>query len=394
MGTLAGAVLNYTYQRLMAGMLGSSDYGELVAIISLLVVLSVPASVVQTLAIRRSGEITCVEGRIGSRVFLEWLLKKIWPIGLIMAVLVAVFAHPLANFLRLDSSAPILFMIIPVGLGLMTPAVRGVLQGEKEFLWQSGSSLIEGLTKVAFGVLLVYMGYRLYGALGALVISVILTLGFTLIPYRRRPKGEVKTDYTIPWREYLELGVVFLVLNVLFTADILLVKNRFSADLAGQYSAVSQVAKYLFYFSSPAIGAMFPLAAERRSKGQSSLPIFSASLAMIFGLSFLGVIIFFAAPELIMKILFGAAYTSMSSILPKTGIMVGLYGMLFLITQYQLIRRRNNFVWLLLIALPLLFWVWQRPGDINNVINHLIIILLTMNGVLALFGLIDRRRQK
>lgn len=395
LGTFFGAVFNFLFQKTMSGLLSPKEYGELTALLSILVILSVPAAAIQTVATRRAGEILATGSKAAARALTKVMLSKLWPLAVVLGGLVAVFSVPLANFFKFDSVVPIIFAIPIAILGIISPAIRGALQGGKEFRWYSISVTVEAIAKWILSFGFVLSGFALFGSLTGIVLSSIVGIIFSVIPYRRWPKEDGLTkSITIPFTEYIETLAVVFILNLLFSIDVLIIKQSSPTLVAGSYAAVSTIAKYLFYFSTPAAGAMFPLAAEKRIHGISSLPIFTAALAMISSISIIGTILFFIAPGLVVSLLADSKYGELAWLLPRLGIMMTVYGILFLLVQYFLIRRMKGFTWILLLSLPALAVIWLNSPDPGRVVFSLTITFTGMALLLIFWGVFDKMRQR
>ncbi len=393
-GTLIGAVANYLFQRLMANHLGSEPYGELVALLNLLILFTIPASVIQLVANRRAGEIMQEHGLAGIRELSLWLLQKLWPIGLGLTALIVVAAPWFAGYLNLPSALPVMALAPTVLLGLALPVFRGALQGSQRFWLFAWSTTSEGIVRLLAGIVSIALGYALFGAIAAVIVGMALALIFSFLPLHFQPSDTPKAlKLHIPWTEYATVAVILFVTSFYLSADVLFVKHYLPA-LAGQYAAVSTVAKYLFYFSSPVISVMFPLITAERIRGGRSLPLLfgTACLLLVGGLIVLT--IFWRYPEPLLKLLFGQAYVSQASLLPLTGLMVLCYEMLFLLAQYFLAMRRTMVIpWLLLGFLVYILTVMFSHGSLVGLISGITGALALATLFLLAYGGITKRSQ-
>src|SRR6185369_12048674 len=80
---------------------------------------------------------------------------------------------PLSHILKLPTPALVLILSIGIGFSIPMGVKRGGLQGLTQFGSLSRNFITESLAKLALGLLLVGLGYGVYGAVGAISASVI-----------------------------------------------------------------------------------------------------------------------------------------------------------------------------------------------------------------------------
>ena len=89
-------------------------------------------------------------------------------------------AIPLAILLKIEY--PLLALTgLMILLFLIVPANRGMLQGKKRFKSLGFNMISEALTKLALAIFFVYIGWRVYGAIIATVLGVLISLLFSFL---------------------------------------------------------------------------------------------------------------------------------------------------------------------------------------------------------------------
>ena len=107
----------------------------------------------------------------------------------------------------------------------------------------------------AFGILLlVYLGYSIYGALVGNFLCSFVALLFGLFITRLPEERNLEINW--PWKSFVAQNVFYFVaLNMLFAVDVWFVKYFLTDNAVGQYISAANIAK-LIYFLSIAISAV------------------------------------------------------------------------------------------------------------------------------------------
>jgi O-antigen/teichoic acid export membrane protein len=235
-----------------------------------MIALSRPVSIVSW-AIARIG----VTGRTAGIDF-EKVKKYSVRLGLTIACVIALipilFSPLLSKFLKTGH----VFFFLPIALTLflwsLTAILRGLFTSIESFGILSYAGGIELLIRALCGVILVFLGFQVFGALvssalGALSIFFLLLRKRNLLPeaYNRRKQQNTSGEgfgsitskvffITVPTGFFLEL-------------DLLLAKRFFSPEEAGIYAAATLIGKGLLMFSIVASTVIYPrLVEEKLSK--------------------------------------------------------------------------------------------------------------------------------
>jgi O-antigen/teichoic acid export membrane protein len=235
-----------------------------------MIALSRPVSIVSW-AIARIG----VTGRTAGIDF-EKVKKYSVRLGLTIACVIALipilFSPLLSKFLKTGH----VFFFLPIALTLflwsLTAILRGLFTSIESFGILSYAGGIELLIRALCGVILVFLGFQVFGALvssalGALSVFFLLLRKKSLLPeaYNRRKQQNTSGEgfgsitskvffITVPTGFFLEL-------------DLLLAKRFFSPEEAGIYAAATLIGKGLLMFSIVASTVIYPrLVEEKLSK--------------------------------------------------------------------------------------------------------------------------------
>lgn len=339
-GTMAGNVLNVGYTFLMARLLGQEAYASLVAIISLLVILSLPSGTIQTVVARfvAVAENERDPGRLAGIV--RGLAKVLLPAAAIVTVALALLARPLSAFLQITDTTPLLVLAPLFGLSLLLPLFRGALQGVRQFGLLASLGLLDVSFKLFLGVALAWYGFGVTGALLAMLVGAVVGLALSVLPLWSRvwrtpveqhaveavPAGALTDLWQASLPTLGTLGGLFSMV----TLDAVLVKHYFPAETAGAFAALAITGRSLYWAAGAVSMALLPLVSkgnaqrdgEAQAGGTSAAHrrTFWWSMALTAALCLMGEAAFVVAPHLVLGLLFGSKYDSAADLLPLYGL--------------------------------------------------------------------------
>ena len=179
----------------------------------------------------------------------------------LLAPLLAGYLNDLriTNYLRLAAAITLSYSFYAV--------FTGYFNGRRRFLAQAALDAAYSTMKVAFIVLLVWMGYGVWGGVGgfALAAACALTLS-ALVAGGERGSGPVRPRELFTFQAYLLVST--LVVNLLQRADLILVKALSSSDAAlasenaGYYSAAVSLAGLTYQIVISVTFVVFPLVSQ------------------------------------------------------------------------------------------------------------------------------------
>jgi O-antigen/teichoic acid export membrane protein len=354
--TLAAMVatvsLTYLFQAVMARQLSTREYGELSVIVATLNVVTIPifglsTAITRDVAARRAGH----SEPVGNFLRLYSVRVGSVTVAVIAGVL---FSSPwLVSFLQLSSPIPLVYLALLVTLTNALGVGRSAMLGLHLFGSLAVNQVAEALIRLVSGTALAAAG--LVGAAGFAGYSIgqtaALLLMVHLAPWLRRPRLMATTvgqpcdlaitaeeatlhnrDRDISWAATIVAGTSIVLLNF----DLIVVKHFLPPEQAGQYAAISVLAKALFVVTNAFDLVLFPSAAAARARGvdesahlRRALWSIGAIVIPILGVYWLG-----AAP--LVSLLFGPRYLGVASLLATYALAVSLLGIATLFARYRL----------------------------------------------------------
>ena len=336
-GSMGINVVNYVYHLLMGRILGPVDYGVLASIFSLLYIISiVPQSASVTIVKFISSAKSDAERNHVSYEVIRFVRK----IAFWGSVVIVIASPIVSNFLNLPSVIPVILVAPVFYYSIITTVNQAILQGVLSFLGVVSANAISSIGKLLIGLLLIYLGFNVSGAIFAVGLGVWFAYISSNVFLKNKvtPSSEVKSTFHLT-KFFAYSGPVLLqafAFTSLFTIDLIIVKHFFSAYDAGVYAALSTLGKIIFFASSPIASVMFPIVARRHSNGESSRDILFASLLLTGIASGVFVAIYYYLPNLTITMLYGSKYTGAESALPWMGLFIAIYGFCQLLVNYFL----------------------------------------------------------
>ncbi len=298
--------------------LGPPLYAEFSVVHALLLALSRPLSIL-------SGVITrvAVTGRFNGVDFKDtkdFCMK----LGVILALAVGFGSAILSPFFKMFLKIDNILLFLPLAVTLLllglTAVWRGLFASIESFAIVSYSSIAELFLRGVSGIILVFLGFKVFGALSGSALGVVAA--FCLLYSRRK---QISKSYNERKQETLSNSkfgsisakVFFIAIPAGFflELDLLLSKRFFSPHDAGIYAAAALIGKGLLIFTTVASAVVYPRLVEERLSKRGLLAFFwGIAITLIF------FILGYAALKLIGKpivsLLFGDKYVGVAELVP------------------------------------------------------------------------------
>ena len=329
-------IVNYIFQLSMARMLGPVDYGMFAVLTNFVYIFSVPTLSIQTVVSKNITKYTGNNEKEKIRGFFIGMVKKSILLSSIFFIVFVIMSFFLSPILKIP-----LWLLILTGTFLfgsfIYPIALGVLQGLKRFNSYGWNYIFASAIKLIVAVILVYLGLRVYGAIGGFIVSV--TIPFIIaIPTIRKIIGTKSSQekVVVYSRDSIITFFAILIIVFIYSADVIFVRIFFAPEVVGRYAVISMIGKMILFAAMAVGSAMFPITSERHNSGDKTQSIFKkAILATIFICSF-SILIFALFPDLVIKILFGNQYLELTKILIYVGIAFSFIALLNLFLLYKI----------------------------------------------------------
>ena len=385
-------LFNFIFHFIMARMLDPTMYGILAVLMSFVFIYAIPAEAIQTVISKHATRFNIKKEYGKTKDLLIVSLKK----GLIIASILFVLFNIVYYFLfakPLDIDFSLLFISsIMIFSFFLFPVVRGILQGEKRFYALGNNMVLESVLKLIIAVVLVWLGFGVYGAITGVVLAFVLffILSFLFIKNtltaKRKSSGVEKV-----FRSNLPILIIVSGIVLFYSLDIILAKMIFPADVAGKYAVLSMIGKMIFFGTYAISKAMFPISVQRNEEKKNSNDLLKKSGLLVFGAVVFALIVIGLFPKLIISILFGSQYIDLSKYLIYVS---GSFGILSLTNLFLLYGLSKNTI-KTFESLSIVLFILAEAILLLTIGNTLIkftTIFITINFAMLLWSVIIARR--
>ena len=344
-GSLISNILAFLFNLFLARSITAVDYGIYASLISAIILVGIPAQSVITVIVRFATNYLS-SGQTDKAVK---LYKTTFGFTLVIAVLLififTVFSLPIKNFLHIDNILLVILSGVIVAVSYLGIANTAFLQSLFKFTFMSITLVIGGVVKLLVGVLLIILGFKVFGGLFAIFATYLVSLILGFIPLKF-VFTKTKANVSISIREIiiyaLPTGITIFALTSLTSIDIILVKHFFSSSSAGLYAGVSLIGKAIFYFTGPITMVMFPLLVKRHTKGENFNNLFYLTIVLVSISSIAITVFYFIFPRFIISLFLGGKeYLNASSYLGLFGVFITLFSILNVFISFFLSLKKT-----------------------------------------------------
>ena len=318
---LFGALLlantsSYVFYAWAGRVLPVVDYGVLMSLLSLMLVVTAPAMVAQNSLsklvadVAAAGHPAVVAGLSRStELFAAVVAATVLVAGLLLRGPIGELVH---------TSDPLLTPLIAAAAAgaIVVPLQRGVFQGASQFDELAFSMLIESFVRVATVVPLAQIaGVR--GALGAMALSLVAPAIASAVrarviwPHAKLVGPNLRSAFLAA----LKTGTGFLALTTMLYFDVILVRHYFDSYAAGLYSEASLVGRAIYTGVAFVPMLVIPKVVSRRASGASISPVVLLAVIVIGVVALCAITVVAIDPERILLILGGPAFRPAASYL-------------------------------------------------------------------------------
>lgn len=335
LGTNGANAINYIYHMVMGRILGPSDYGVLAALISLITILSI---LPQSFSLVIVKFVSAAKNKENIKALYNFLNKKIYFFSLGLSLTILIFSSYVSTFLNIKETL-IYLAVISFFFFIPSAFYRSILQGTLNFKDLVVSIFSDTLTKLILGLVLVLMGFEVFGAMVGLVLAVLTgwALAYYFIKDIRKIRNSSESFNIKPIISYsVPVFLQFITLTSFYSSDLLLVKHFFNNFEAGIYAAVSSLGKIIFFAAAPVTSVMFPIISMKNSKNEKFMKIFFLTILITFGISLVILVIYYLFPSLAIALLYGKAYIKGTTILFPYALFITILSLAWVIINFNL----------------------------------------------------------
>jgi len=346
--TLLAGGLDYVTQ-VVVGRLLADEIAVFLAVTAVLQVVVHSTNVIRNVVAYYSAELAAqpqANARIGA--FLRgrgrWALR--W--GVVALLLMLLISPVLRWLLRVDTLSPLWAAALAVLLLFVRPVTDGALQGTQHF-WGLGTvQVTQALLRLLLAPLLIWLGWRSFGAVLSLPLAMaggLLLALWWLRPYLQ-PVPSISNVPRISWRYSAATLVGLLAFALMINLDAMMVQARFTAVVANNYGPVITLGKMNLFVPLGLGLVFFPKATQRHANGQDARPVLLLTMlvALLPGLAL--TLLYFLYPDTIVALVFGVGrYANPGPVLGLVGAATTLFAGVNIWLNYALSLERGGYVY-------------------------------------------------
>lgn len=379
--TMIGNIASYFFQFFMSRKLSIEDFGVFNSLMSLFIITAVPIGTLLTIIARYTSQFKAKGEYEKIHIMYKSAGSRIALIGIICVIAFIFLSGNIMVFLNLSARAPIVIIGLMLAVNFILTLNLGVLQGLQRFWFLGVNMGLNGVIRLILGIVFVYLGFKVNGALGATLLAGAVVFMITVVPLRKFLLNPAKcniingSSYKDVFSESMPVMLTYLSFAILTNIDLILVKHFFTPEDAGNYAAVAILGRTVLYLPGAIAIAMFPMVAENHTLNKKSHSLLKNALLFSAVLSGMGMALFIVIPEFILTISMGGKYAPVSNLLRLFGIAMFPFSMMNIMINFNLARRRVKFLYTLIFACALQIML------ISLFHSTLVEVLLIMMGV-------------
>lgn len=383
----------FIYHFLSGRLLGKVQYGELATAITILGFFAIVQMALGLTIVKFISE--CKQEKDKSN-FIKWILYFSFWVGLLISLGFMLLAPFLADFLNFSQISTLILLGPILFFYLLATVARSALQGLLKFDKYIFSFLTESVSKIILSILLISLGFALFGVMLALLLGIVLSLiiaFFYLRVYLNGKMGE-KPNFSSLFKYSSATLLQGLALTSMYSIDLILVKHFFSSSDAGIYASLAILGRVVFFGASPISNVMFPIVAKRKFENKNYLEIFYTSLGLIITFSVVLVAFYFFFPQIAITVLFGKEFLDGAPFLWLYGLFMSLLAIAMFLTQFYLSIGKTKMVVLFLITafLQMILITVYHP-DILGVIKMSVLSAALLDVILFVYFLMIKNEK-
>jgi len=310
LASTVGNVFNLLYQLLIAHRLSPVDFAAFNSLLSIFLVISTPLATVQTATSKYVAEFNALSQSDKTRSLLSVLFKRSLLFAILSFIIFLFASFYILDSLKISHMSSGYILAVMIASAWIAPVLSGGLQGLELFKWLSGIGILVGLFKLGITVFFLQIGWGFSGALGAFLLSVLLTIFLSYPPLRhyisfgsiqKKPDLKEFVLYIFP------LWVGFFCFSTLISSDMILVKLFFSPEQAGAYSLAQMLGKIFLFLPGAISLVLLPRTCVLNSQNLDTCHTLKKSLLYAGAMCVLASLVYNIFPSFVLTVLTGKA---------------------------------------------------------------------------------------
>lgn len=377
-------VMNYAFNVIVARYTDSSVFSTFSASMAFVYLLQIPSSSIMLMITKKVGE-----NRKYDLNKFKWNSLLIFSIiGIISSLVFFALKNGISDIASIPSGS-IIYLAIILFIGFISPISKGLLLGQERIYAFNFIMFFETVLKLGMGAIAIKLG----GSIPLLILSNCIPALLTtmaVLPFIRMNGEKRKENININYKYLVLASISFLLINMPYTLDLILVNPGFRAD----YSAVSLLGKIIYFAAITIASVMFSRLSNQTNPKAERKTMIIAILGTIFiglGLT-LGI---FILKDWVITWTIGEKYLSIAPYVGIFGLCMTGYAVVYMLANYFISIDKYSYIYLLLVVTALQIYLFNNyNGSLTQVLNNQIIVysLLTVLTLVYLCIILVKKR--
>src|SRR5436190_20993755 len=376
-GGLVAGIGGFVYHAIAGRILGPEVYGEVAFLIAFYAVGTGPALILIVVLARYTAMLNA-RGDPGVRSLLARTARLIAIPCLAFILLTTLFARPIATYAHVGSTIPILVLGFSIALIWQVAIPRGILQGLQRFMSLSLNLSLELVVRTTVVILLLKAGYAVSGAMTAVFAGLVFVflLGlFSLRDHFRRQAVRVRLRVMAGFSVTAAIGIIGVL--ILYNQDVILAKHYLNDHDAGIYGGLNKIGTIRFFLTLSVSQVLFPRVVEAVAKEEHPGRILLSSAGILTLLGAGALLVFAAAPGLVVGILFGPSFKDAVPLVFPVGVIGLALSLDNLLVQFFMAVHDRVFVPILVFGVGLEgVLIFLFPAGVGPVVLDVLVALV------------------
>ncbi|MBU0503112.1 MAG: hypothetical protein KKG43_01820 [Candidatus Omnitrophica bacterium] len=345
-------------QLLIAHKFTPKDFAVFNSLLAIFMLVSNPLDILQLVVAKYCSDFNA-RGEINKvKALISGLFRKCIIFAIATFILSAFFSFIIMRSLRIDSYFSGSIFTLLLTFYWLTPILGGGLLGLELFGWFVSLALLSRIVKLIFTALFILLSFQIAGALGALLISIIIGVTIAVIPLRKF-LTDIKPDGELNYKEMLLYLSPIAISNICFvwlvSFDMVLVQYFFSGQESGVYSLARMVGKIVLFSSGAISIVMFPRTSFLNATDSNTSVVLNKSLLYVFCFSISAALFYNIFPSFVLRILTGKALVESIVLGRLFSVSMTFFALCFILINYFLSLRSLKFIKYLILSVALQF---------------------------------------
>jgi len=355
-GSIFANFLAFLLNLFLARSLTYADYAIFASLLSVITLAAIPAGSINTVIVKFATDFFVKNENDKLKTLYLLFFKFVLGLSLFIIFLFFIFSTLLKEYLHIDNVWYVIASGFVISAFYLNTLNTAFLQSLLKFKFIAFLSIFGSFLKLVFGVILVILGYRAFGGLGALFF---MTFGMFLLAYLPLAKilKEKSSDKKISlntkqmFTYAVPTFITVLFLTSFTASDVILVKHFFNPHTAGFYAGLSLIGKVIFYFTAPIPAVMFPLLVKRHATGANFNNLFYLALILVILPAVAITAFYFVFPNFVINLFLGGReYLYVAPYLGIFGLYLTIFSLVNVCVSFFLSLNKTNISVLVVLA--------------------------------------------